>query len=440
MHRDRNDRTDRRSRAEWKQSDGTWSSKRRLRLGPRWEASGESDEGRHSAGGSGVRDVRVLQVHVAYRQHGGEDAVVAAEAELLTQGGHEVAGVHARNPSGPLGAATSLAASSWNRRAAERTRSIVRSFRPDVAHVHNTWFALSASAIHALREERVPVVMTLHNYRPHCIDGTLFRDGKLCHDCFHRAPIPGIVHRCYRGSAALSTVAALALTTARRRGVWSDDVDLFIAPTEFARRLHVDGGLPADRITVKPHFRSDPGARANPPSHSDVVVAAGRLAPGKGFAHMLDAWRLAPPGLRLEIFGDGPLRADLEAVAPPGVSFRGRVGPDEVLRRFGEARALLFTSELPETFGMVLIEAMASGLAIAGTDPGTSHELVQPVRSDLFAPPADTSGLAAALELLSDDDLVDRAGEAARRRYEQTFTPAVNLPLLEEAYAVACSR
>jgi glycosyltransferase involved in cell wall biosynthesis len=384
--------------------------------------------------------VRVLQVHVAYRQHGGEDAVVAAEADLLTKGGHEVEGVHERNPDGAVGAATSLAASSWNRRAADRTRSIVRSFRPDVAHVHNTWFALSASAIHALREERVPVVMTLHNYRPHCIDGTLFRDGALCRDCLGRAPLPGIVHRCYRGSAALSSVAALALARARRRGVWSDDVDLFISPSAFARGLHVDGGLPADRITVKPHFCTDPGARANPPSQSDVVVAAGRLAPGKGFANLLAAWRVAPPGLRLEILGDGPLRADLEAAAPPGVSFLGRVGPAEVLRRLREARALIFTSELPETFGMVVIEAMASGLAIAGTDPGATRELVQPVRPDLFALPADTRGFAAALQLLSDDDLVDRAGAAARRRYEQAFTPAVNLPLLEQAYAVARSR
>src|SRR5262249_27809623 len=151
--------------------------------------------------------------------------------------------------------------------------------------------------------------------------------------------------------------AALALTRARRRGVWSDDVDLYIAPSAFARGLHVDGGLPADRITVKPHFRPDPGVRPKPPSHSDVVVAAARLLPGKGIAHVLDAWRLARPELRLEILGDGPLRADLEAAAPPDVSFLGQVAPAEVLRRFSEARALLFASELSESFGMVLIEA-----------------------------------------------------------------------------------
>jgi len=382
--------------------------------------------------------VRVLQVHASYRQHGGEDAVVDAEAELLREGGHEVERVDARNPSGAFASAASLAASSWNRRAAENTRRIVRRFRPDVAHVHNTWFALSTSAIHALREERVPVVMTLHNYRPHCIDGTLFRDGKVCHDCLGGAATPGIVHRCYHGSAALSSVAALALTRARRRGVWSDDVDLYIAPSAFARALHVDGGLPADRITVKPHFRADPGPRPRPPSHSEVVVAAGRLAPGKGFAYMLEAWRLARPGLRLDILGDGPLRAELETTAPSGVTFLGQVGPDEVLRRFGDARALVFPSEWPEPFGMVLLEAMASGLAIVGTEAGATRELVH--RADLFVPPADTRALAAVLALLSDDDLVDRAGQAARERYEQAFTPAVNLPLLEQAYAVACSR
>src|SRR5262249_29933516 len=104
------------------------------------------------------------------------------------------------------------------------------------------------------------------------------------------------------------------------------------------------------------------------------------------------------------------------------------------------ARALLFASELSESFGMVLIEAMASGLAIAGTDAGATREIVEPVRSDLFAPPADAHAFAASLKLLSDDELVDRAGAAARQRYEQPFPPAVTLPLLEQAYAVACSR
>src|SRR5918998_3262883 len=150
--------------------------------------------------------MKVLQVHARYRHEAGEDAVVDAEGALLRSAGHEVVPFHTESPSSLPAAATSLLTSSWNVAAARRVDEAVRQHRPDVAPVHNTWFALSGSVLEHIDRAGVPVVMTLHNYRLGCISRDLFRDGAPCTSCLGRSPAPGVLHRCYRGSFAASAV------------------------------------------------------------------------------------------------------------------------------------------------------------------------------------------------------------------------------------------
>ena len=115
--------------------------------------------------------MRVLQVHTRYREPGGEDAAVEADRQLLRAAGHQVDVVEASNPQGRLAAAGALATSWWNGHAADRVRDLAVRLRPEVVHVHNTWFALSPSVIEALSDLGIPLVMTLHNYRLRCAAG-----------------------------------------------------------------------------------------------------------------------------------------------------------------------------------------------------------------------------------------------------------------------------
>ena len=233
--------------------------------------------------------------------------------------------------------AAAMLASPWNPAAARRLRAAARRARPDVAHVHNTWFALTPSVVAALDGIVVPVVVTLHNYRLLCANASLFRDGRPCQDCVGTHPWHGVQHRCYRGSAVSSTAVAATIAVNRALGTWERHVRLFLALNDFARDRFVAGGLPADRVWVKPNSVGDPGPRAGPPSRSRTVLVAGRLTPEKGVGVLLEAWRrLAPADLELVIAGDGPMRAELERAAPGGALPRparpgGRAGLDAAL-------------------------------------------------------------------------------------------------------------
>jgi glycosyltransferase involved in cell wall biosynthesis len=379
--------------------------------------------------------MRVLQVHAGYRQTGGEDAVVRAEARLLVAAGHEVVPFQVENPREPVVTALALGKAPWNPAAARALRHVAEKVQADVAHVHNTWFALSPAVLPALSRAGVPVVMTLHNYRLLCANAQLYRDGGPCEDCVGRSAWPGVRHRCYRGSAALSASVAATIELHRRRGTWHRDVDLFLALNGFARSVLVRGGLPADRVAVKANFTPDPGPRPRPPARSRTLLYAGRLVDQKGVDVLLDAWARA--GLRrfeLVVVGDGPARHDLERRGVPGVRFTGSLDGSEVRALMLSARALVFPSRSYEGQPMVVLEALAAGLPVAASSLGGMPELVGPSGAGWLAVAGDPGSWAATLASLDDDVAVDRAGTAARALYERSFSELVAARALVDVY------
>jgi glycosyltransferase involved in cell wall biosynthesis len=380
--------------------------------------------------------LRILQIHTHYRQAGGEDGVVATELDLLRDGGHEVLAARATNPTGAA-AAASFAGAAWNPAAAHRIRRVVERFRPDIAHVHNTWFALSPAVLSELHQLGIPVVMTLHNYRLICAAATLFRDGAPCHDCLRTGPRPAVAHRCYRDSLAQSAVAAATIALHDRRRTWHRDVERFIALTEFGRDRFVEGGLPSDRIEIKANSVGDPGPRRHPPSASRTVLYVGRLSDEKGVEVLLDAWARTTAELELVIVGTGPLEAELRRRARGTVRFAGPLPQDQVQVLMLAARALVFPSVCYEGQPLVPLEAAAAGLPVLLSGHGAMAGLFPHDAEPLLFSPGDANALGGRLDALLDDDFVDRFGALTRQRYETDYTHSVALHRLESVYRLA---
>ena len=175
------------------------------------------------------------------------------EASLLRQAGHQVTQHIVSNPKANVAAAAILALAPWNPLARSSVlRAVSTGF--DVAHVHNTWYALSPSVLSALKRSGLRVVMTAHNYRLACINAQLTRDGQTCLTCVGSSPWPGVRYNCYRGSKPSSAIAASAISLNRRLDTWNRSVDAFLAPTPYVASILEKSGVRADRIYVKPHL------------------------------------------------------------------------------------------------------------------------------------------------------------------------------------------
>jgi len=235
--------------------------------------------------------MKILVAHNFYKLPGGEDQCVAAEVAMLRAHGHEVTQYCLRNESiDAMGRLQLASRTIWSRTAFRELRELFRTHRPQIAHFHYTFPLISPSAYYAARAEGVRVVQTVHNFRLLCANALLFRNGEVCEDCLGKwIPWPPIAHKCYRDNRAASTVITTMLMTHRVLGTWSKEVDMYIALTEFGRRKLVEGGLPADKIAIKPNFAyPDPGPGTGTGGYA---VFVGRLSAEKGVDTLLEAWR-----------------------------------------------------------------------------------------------------------------------------------------------------
>lgn len=379
--------------------------------------------------------MRVLQVHNQYRSAGGEDMVVRAEAEMLRTAGNEVRQLLTRNSDRSVRAAAHLILAPWNPLSVRRIQREVREFQPDVTHIHNTWFSLSPAVIHGVASEGIPVVVTLHNYRLTCINGLLYRDGRVCEDCVGRRPWSGVRHACYRGSYTASGIAAATLQLHRSLGTFSDEVDRFVVLTEFQRDLMIRAGLPPDSLTIKPNFVPDPGARSHPPSTSNVVLFVGRLAQEKGARVLVDAWsRVGASDLELWIVGDGPEREELSSSLPPRTKLLGAIPRAEVFELMLKARATVVPSQCYEGFPMSVVESMAAGLPVLTSALGPFTEIGERLGENWIVD-GRTQNWEDALSILENPNAVDEAGLKTRRVFEESYSPERNLQQLTEIYA-----
>jgi len=382
--------------------------------------------------------VKILVCHNYYQQPGGEDRVFDDEGRLLASRGHELTRFTRHNDAinGPSRWKTA-AQTLWNRQTYHEVRQLIRRRRPDVMHCTNTFPMLSPSIYYAARAEDVPVVQSLHNYRSLCTQGSLLRDGRICEDCLGRLPWRSVVHACYRDSRAGAAVIAAMLSAHRFLRTWNRHVNRYIVLTEFSRRKFLQGGLPPERVSVKPNFLDpDPG----PGPGGGYAVFVGRLSPEKGLDTLLEAWRRGCTTVPLRIIGDGPLTDRVKAAAAgnAAISWLGRRSPEEVLSILGEALCLVLPSICYEHCPLTLIEAFAKGTPVIASRLGAMGELVDHRRTGLHFGPADPDDLAAKVaELARDPDRGAGMRRAARRQYESRFTAQRNYEMLMDIYGLA---
>lgn len=391
--------------------------------------------------------MKVLVVHNRYRSKspGGEDRVVDQEVAALVAAGHVV---HRFERFSDDIAEWSLAKKAlvpgrvlWSQEARRSLRRELRTFQPDVVHVHNTFPLLSPSVLYACRDEQVPVVATIHHYGLVCASGVLFRDGAVCHDCVGRSPLPGIRHGCYRDSTAATVPMAAALVAHRR--AWRTMVSAYVFISGAQREIIAADGFPADRLFVKHNFVAPMAPRADPPD--DAVMYAGRLTGAKGLPLLMDAWdrycQEDPGGsLRLVIAGAGPLESQVAAWAATraSVHWLGTLTREDCAALTTRCRAVIAPSQWEEPFGLVVPEAMAAGVPPVAAAHGSFRELIDHGVDGILFPPGDVSALASVFKnIAAQPSLYLELGDAARETYHRRFSERSNIARLVQIYRFA---
>jgi glycosyltransferase involved in cell wall biosynthesis len=215
----------------------------------------------------------------------------------------------------------------------------------------------------------------------------------------------------------------------------ASDADLLIFPSPTLHRLAVRAGAAAPARVIPNGF--DPARiRASGAKPAPYVLAVSRLFPRKGIRTLIEAHASLERPVELRIVGDGPQRGELERLAEERgreVRFHGWIdGDDPWLARLYQRAAVFALPSVAENFPMVLLEAMAAGLAIVATRGTGCADVVGDAA--LLIAPGDRDGLRGALDaLIRDPGLRAELGARARARLEREFA----WPRVAGAYAQA---
>lgn len=380
--------------------------------------------------------MRILLVNKFHYRKGGAETYYLTVGSELERMGHEVAYFSMRHPDNlpckwdkyfvtqreynnvksPLKAARDGVALIYSPEAKRNFQALCEEFRPDVVHLNNVHRQITLSILDApyLRENKAPVFYTAHDYVTVCpgylmLDG----DGRVCDACLEDGRYRHCIeNRCVKGSRAKSALAAMEASFNRAHKS-NRRIDRVIAPSRFMRSKLIEGGWPEGKVVFLQNFADDAildraanaGADATD-RENPYLLFFGRLSVEKGVDTLLRAFDATLPSLpqnmRLVVVGDGPDAADFKALASSlgcasRIEFAGYQTGGALQAYVERASLAIASSRWRENMPYSIVEALAAGTPVIGTNIGGIPELVDEGKTGFICEPGDVSSMADAI-------------------------------------------
>jgi len=296
---------------------------------------------------------------------------------------------------------------------------LVERERPDIAHLHNIYHQITPSIIPLLKKKNVKVVLTLHDGKLVCPSYLMLSKGRICESCmgrqFYRAMTSGCQTSISNG-ILLAVEAYYHKITGSYKGV-----DAFISPSGFLADFVGRYRIPREKITV---LHNGIDTRRYKPSYADEGYALyfGRLSREKGVATLLRAHEIMSKNMPLKVVGMGPMESELRNRYARAELLGYKTG-GELIKLIDEASFVIVPSEWYENCSMVVLEAMALGKPVIGSDTGGIPEQIDNGVTGLMFRMGDAHDLAGKMELLWEDkNLRKKMGRSARQKLEYEYS------------------
>jgi len=281
----------------------------------------------------------------------------------------------------------------WNKEAATKFAKLLDETQPDLIHAHNIYHQLSPSILVEAKKRKIPVILTLHDYKLICPNYLLFTHGAHCERCLSGNYFNCLTHNCYY-SYTRSGLAALESWLHNK--VWHsyrDNVDLFIAPSNYLKEKMVAAGWQAEKITVL----INPASKYSPQPDGTRLLYMGRLSIEKGVENLLQALKLTNE--QLDIAGTGPDEEKLKQLSKElqledRIIWHGQLLGDDLEKLKREAKAIILPSVWAENMSLVLLESLAYGKLIIASSSGGTPELIEDNKTGFLFTPNDIQMLA----------------------------------------------
>lgn len=319
----------------------------------------------------------------------------------------------------------------WSFKARRLVKKLIKENRPDIVHIHNIYHQISPSILPLFRQAGIPVVMTVHDFKLIAPSYTLRADG---------VSLP------HKNSRLIESILKLEFAWHQWLDVYRENIDWYIAPSEFVKIKLIENGFSAEKIQVIPHFLpaeflKKSRSKIKKTTTEKYLLAYGRLDEGKGFSDLIKVFaELNITGLKLKIAGDGPNKEQLTKLIKDlglkkTVELVGQKSQAQIVELIKGAKVVVNCSKLHETFGLTVLEAMALGKPIIASKVGAIPELITHGKNGLLYQVADAGDLKKQLLKITGSEALRLKLGAAAKLTATNYSEKRYLPIILSVYA-----
>ncbi len=406
--------------------------------------------------------MNILIINKFYKTKGGVERHILDLQRLLEQNGHNVLIFATRDNSTissrfikyfPKYRDFSKDASLWsniislfsffiNFEAVRKLKKLIRENKIDIAHVHNIYHHLSPAILKVLKNNNIPIVMTLHDYKLICPNYSLFdfQTNKICEKCKNGNYFNCYRNKCIQNSHAKSFVATLEMYFQQRFFPYSKLVDTFIAPSKFIKNKFLEFNFPNKNIEQVYNFTK---LQNNTFETKDYFLFFGRLSKEKGLQQFIETLSNLKRDFNFYIVGSGPEEKSLKNLVrnlklEDKIKFLGFFGDDrqgklEIL--INEAKFIVVPSLWYENCSLSILESMAKSKLVFASNIGGNSELIEDNKAGILFDIYDKNDAIDKLTKIMDNkELIKEISNNAKERVRQEFNSDIYYSKLINIY------
>ncbi|TDW48589.1 glycosyltransferase involved in cell wall biosynthesis [Flavobacterium sp. 270] len=340
--------------------------------------------------------LKILQINKYHYVRGGSDSVYFNTTNLLKEHGHKVIHFAMDFDENELSSESSYFASNndftkqsviqkitnmpsffYNKDAEQRLKELIEVERPDVAHLHIFYGSLTSSILKVLKEYKIPIVVSVHDYKFVC-SAYLFLNNKneVCEKCEGKKHYEAIINKCVKGSRLFSTIFALEAYYRDSFYPIHKMFDRLIFVSKFSAVIHNKYKKELKDITSH-LYNFDPllDTKIANNKKGDYFLYSGRLSKEKGLKTLIRTFAKLPD-IQLKIAGTGEEMESLKSEATSNIEFLGFLKGAELQTVILNSSFVITPSEWYENNPMAIIEALTLGKPVIGANIGGIPEIV----------------------------------------------------------------
>lgn len=330
-----------------------------------------------------------------------------------------------------------------NFEAIRKLKRLLKENHVDVAHIHNIYHHITPSILKVLKKHKIPIVMTIHDYKLICPNYSLFDFNKaqICEKCKNGNYFNCFQNKCIQNSGLKSLVATCEMYFQKMFFPYEKLVDIFIAPSEFIKNKFFEFGFKNKNIQVIPNFTQSIESSEN--NINNYFLFFGRLSKEKGLDKFIKILSKIKQDFEFYIIGSGPQEKELKSLVEnlnlsKKIKFLGffdKNKQSELDKFIKEARFVVIPSIWYENCSLSIIESMSKSKVVFATNTGGNKELIKDEKTGfLFDINDEKNTIEKLVRLLEDDNLIKTISYNAKLESENKFNKDIYYQKLISIY------